>query len=125
MEVFQVGDNVVARRLAHDALWRVGSGTAFLVELRNAPHDTAYGRARFSLHDDPVPGARLFAFFGPEEGLQSSYGVQLDGDERPIVRHAHNCSTTQSATILTAAFFSSAASALPTAAYALTPRAPW
>jgi len=51
-------------------------------------------------------------------------GVQLDGDERRGPRRAHSWSTSQSATILTPAFRSSATSASSTAANARTPRSP-
>src|SRR5262249_50000016 len=125
--VLQTRDDVVARREAHDALRRVGRRTPLRLELRNVLHDRADGGTAVGVHDDTIAGAwdgpapRLLA---EQKRVRAPHGVQLHGDERRLIRRAHSCSTSQSATILTPAFRSSATSASSTAANARTPRSP-
>ena len=90
-------------------------------------HDRADRRAALGLHDDAIAGPRrgVAAARSPSRNVcDAADRRQLHGDERQPRRGAHSCSTSQSATILTPAFRSSATSARSTAANARVPRSP-
>ena len=83
--------------------------------------------AAVGLHHDRLAGPRRGSPAGRRRGYVCARptGVSLTADERQCgFRRAHSCSTSQSATILTPAFRSSATSARSTAANARTPRSP-
>src|SRR5262249_6343296 len=128
--VLHTRDDVLTRREADDALRRIGRRTPRLLELRHAAEDGADRRTAVGLDDDALARTRrrrLVPVAG-EIRLRAPHGVQLHGDERwrrwRRQGRAHNCSTSQSATLLIPTFALIADSASSIASNARGPRSP-
>ena len=120
--VLQPRDDVVARREADDALRRIAGGRRFVVELRDrgARRCRPPARRRSARRRDRRRAARRSAGRSPSRNVCARpTGVSLTATSGSADRGvAHNCSTSQSATILTPALRPARRSARSTAANA-------